>query len=165
MHIRPIADADIPHVSAINDASVPGVTPADDTEIARLVALAEHAVVAVDDDDHARVLGFLIVMAPGVEYESENYRWFMERGSDFLYVDRIAIAGGQRGTGIGEALYRNLFDIAASQGRAEVTCEVNTKPPNPGSLRFHDRLGFEQVGELVTKGGEYEVALMARAIP
>lgn len=164
MRIRPISDADVPQVSAINDASVPGVTPADEAEIARLVALAERAVVAVDDADDSRVLGFLIVMAPGVDYESENYRWFMERGSDFLYVDRIAISADERGAGIGEALYRDLFAVATEKGRAEVTCEVNTKPPNPGSLRFHARLGFEQVGELVTKGGAYEVALMARNV-
>jgi len=103
-------------------------------------------------------------MAPAVDDESESYRWFMERGSDFLHVDRIAISADERGAGIGGALYRDLFAVATEKGRAEVTCEVNTKPPNPGSLRFHARLGFEQVGELVTKGGAYEVALMARNV-
>ena len=29
-----------------------------------------------------------------------------------------------------------------------VTAEVNIHPPNPGSMRFHDRHGFEQVGVL-----------------
>lgn len=163
MRIRELTDADVLDVATINDASVPGVTPADETEIARLVAFAEHAVVAVDDTDE-RVLGFLIAMRSGVAYESENYRWFMNRGTDFLYVDRIAIADGHRGAGIGGALYRELFRLAEEQGRAEVTCEVNTKPPNPRSMRFHERLGFEKVGELVTKGGAYEVALLARVV-
>lgn len=173
MRIRPLASADIDQVSAINEAGVPGVTPADAQEVARLVELSELSVVAVEESDDAAVLGFLIVMAPGADYESENYRWFSERaadfhgadfhGADFLYIDRIAIADGHRGEGIGEALYRELFRVAAEQGRAEVTCEVNTMPPNPGSMRFHERLGFEKVGELVTKGGAYEVALLARS--
>lgn len=164
MLIRPLEPADIDQVSAINEAGVPGVTPADVQEVTRLVELSEFSVVAVDEADDAIVLGFLIVMAPGVAYESENYRWFSERGTDFLYIDRIAIADGHRGEGIGEALYRELFRVAAEQGRAEVTCEVNTMPPNPGSMRFHERLGFEKVGELVTKGGAYEVALLARVV-
>lgn len=164
MLIRPLEPADIDQVSAINEAGVPGVTPADVQEVTRLVELSEFSVVAVDEADDATVLGFLIVMAPGVAYESENYRWFSERGTDFLYIDRIAIADGHRGEGIGEALYRELFRVAAEQGRAEVTCEVNTMPPNPGSMRFHERLGFEKVGELVTKGGAYEVALLARVV-
>ena len=29
-----------------------------------------------------------------------------------------------------------------------VTAEVNVQPPNPGSIRFHQRHGFEQVGVL-----------------
>lgn len=169
MRIRPLEPADIDQVSAINEAGVPGVTPADAQEVTRLVELSEFSVVAVDEADDATVLGFLIVMAPGTAYESENYLWFSERGTDFhgadfLYIDRIAIADGHRGEGIGEALYRELFRVAAEQGRAEVTCEVNTMPPNPGSMRFHERLGFEKVGELVTKGGAYEVALLARSV-
>lgn len=164
MRIRHAQTADLEQISAINEAGVPGVTPADVAEVSRLVDLAELAVVAVDAIDETVVVGFLIVMAPGVDYESENYRWFMERGTDFLYIDRIAIADGHRGGGIGEALYRELFRVAAEQGRAEVTCEVNTAPPNPGSMRFHERLGFTKVGELVTKGGAYEVALLARKV-
>ncbi|MBX3093836.1 MAG: GNAT family N-acetyltransferase [Cryobacterium sp.] len=164
MRIRPLESVDIGQVSAINGAGVPGVTPADADEVARLVELSELSLVAVDDSDDAAVLGFLLVMAPGADYESENYRWFSERGPDFLYIDRIAIAEGRRGEGIGDALYRELFRVAAEQGRAEVTCEVNTMPPNPGSMRFHERLGFERVGELVTKGGAYEVALLARTV-
>src|SRR5690606_18143649 len=100
MLIRPLEPADIDQVSAINEAGVPGVTPADVQEVTRLVELSEFSVVAVDEADDATVLGFLIVMAPGVAYESENYRWFSERGTDFLYIDRIAIADGHRGEGI-----------------------------------------------------------------
>lgn len=50
-----------------------------------------------------------------------------------------------------------MFDAASKQGRDE----VNVDPPNPGSLRFHDRLGFTEVGRQATKGDTVTVALLA----
>jgi predicted GNAT superfamily acetyltransferase len=35
-------------------------------------------------------------------------------------------------------------------------------PPNPGSLAFHERLGFKQVGVRQEEGGAKAVALMER---
>jgi predicted GNAT superfamily acetyltransferase len=52
-----------------------------------------------------------------------------------------------------------------ASGLREVTCEVNLEPPNPRSLAFHDRLGFVQVGELVTKNDTITVALLASPVP
>ena len=104
-------------------------------------------------------------MDPGVDYDSENYRWFSERGGSFVYVDRIVVADGQRGGGIGRALYDAVFARAVEFGRAEVTCEVNVRPDNPESLAFHARLGFVQVGEQETKGGAYRVALLSAPAP
>lgn len=161
--IREATERDVDAIAAINAAGVPGVTPADRGEVARLLRLSTVALVAVDDLAH--VHGFALLVAPGVDYESENYRWFVERGTDFLYVDRIAVAEHARGRGVGAELYAAVFDAARERGHAEVTCEVNTLPPNPGSMRFHQRLGFEPVGALVTKGGAYEVVLLARPIP
>jgi hypothetical protein len=34
-----------------------------------------------------------------------------------------------------------------------LTCEVNLRPPNEGSLRFHRRLGFREVGRQETPYG------------
>ncbi len=42
-----------------------------------------------------------------------------------------------------------------------MTCEVNLRPPNESSMRFHERYGFEQIGSQATEGGAKEVALMA----
>lgn len=28
-----------------------------------------------------------------------------------------------------------------------LTCEVNVNPPNLGSIRFHNRIGFSEVGQ------------------
>ena len=45
-----------------------------------------------------------------------------------------------------------------------MTCEVNIEPPNPASLAFHARMGFDRVGEQSTKGGEVVVALLAAPV-
>lgn len=110
------------------------------------------------------LLAFLIGLRPGNAYASENYRYFEARGNDYLYVDRIVVAEAARGRRVGRQLYDAVFDLARAEGRAEVDCEVNLDPPNPGSLAFHARLGFERVGEQPTKGGTVTVALLAAAV-
>ena len=50
------------------------------------------------------------------------------------------------GLGIGKQLYEAAFSEMAGQ-RDMLICEVNLEPPNPGSLRFHKSLGFEEAGE------------------
>ena len=70
--LRPIAEADVPAVLALNHRFVDLLSPLDAERLLWLVGLADHAdVVEVDD----RVVGFVLTMAPGSEYDSENYRW------------------------------------------------------------------------------------------
>jgi predicted GNAT superfamily acetyltransferase len=142
------------------------VNDIDAEEMRTLLAQARVAVAAVDpahpDPAHPdAVLGFVLALPPGVDYASENYRWFSERGAAFLYVDRIVVAEGQRSAGLGAVLYAAVFAAARADGAAEVDCEVNVEPPNPGSLAFHARLGFGEVGRQATKGGSVVVALLA----
>ncbi|MCS0500550.1 GNAT family N-acetyltransferase [Protaetiibacter mangrovi] len=159
--IRPYAPDDLAPLVAINDAAYPAVpiTPAD--EFAALVA--HSALVLVAERDGAAV-GFLLAMTPGLDYASENYRWFSARGDDFLYVDRIVLGSDARGLGAGRRLYQRVFEEARARGAAEVTCEVNVQPPNPESLAFHARLGFHELAQQPTKGGEVVVALLARPL-
>jgi predicted GNAT superfamily acetyltransferase len=158
--LRPYAAADLAAVVAVNDGAYPAVpiTPAE--ELAELIALSRLALV-VDD---GAVAGFLVALAPGAAYASENYAWFSARSSDFLYVDRIVLAPRLQGQGIGPRLYAAVEDAARADGATEITCEVNLRPPNPGSLAFHTRLGFAEVGRQETKGGATEVALLARPV-
>lgn len=160
LDIRAYTPDDLAEVVAINEGAHPAVpiTPAD--ELAALVALSRLALV-VDD---GRPAGFVIAIGPGIAYESENYRWFSARSDDFLYVDRIVLAPRLQRRGVGPRLYAAVEDAARADGATEVTCEVNVRPPNPGSLAFHARLGFVEVGRQQTKGGSTEVALLARAV-
>lgn len=164
MQIRDLVEADVDQLVVLNGASVPAVSPADAAKASKLLALSSLALAVVDDADPLTLHAFALLMSPGVDYRSENYRWFEQRGSNSLYVDRIVVADGYRDRGIGTQLYRAIFDAAHAQGRAEVTCEVNVVPPNPGSMRFHTRLGFVEVGRQWTKGDTIEVALLAAAL-
>lgn len=78
-----------------------------------------------------------------------------------MYVDRVAVAADHQGSGIGHVLY----DAVETATTAPLLCcEVNLRPRNDASLRFHDRRGFRAVGEQDTDGGAKRVVLLAKAL-
>lgn len=160
--LRSLTTADLPRIIELNDAAYPAVPITTRAEMSALLGRAGFSFAAVDES--GAVVGFVIGMLPGSDYDSENYRFFESRGVDSLYLDRIVVDEAMRGQRIGRLCYAAVFDLARRQGRAEVTCEVNLDPPNPGSLRFHERLGFRQVGQQQTKGGSVTVALLAAKV-
>ena len=166
MLIRPVAADDLPALHAINQASTPGVSAETPGDLARWIALGR---CLAAQGERGAPLGFLNLIDQGREgYPSPNLAWFEARraagdGAGFVYVDRIALAPGARGRGIGQALYRAAFAAWAGR-RAAMVCEVNTRPPNPGSLRFHERLGFARVGGQAIEPGAYEVAYLERRL-
>ena len=144
MKIRRFSREDLDALHLINEASVPGVGTLTRDRLEALVADSAATLVAVDT--HEKPTGFVLVMLEGLGYESLNYRWLSERYDRFAYVDRIAVAEAARGRRIGEALYAAAIEAFAGN-RPVLLAEVNLEPPNPGSLRFHKRLGFREVGE------------------
>ncbi|TDP90500.1 GNAT family N-acetyltransferase [Labedaea rhizosphaerae] len=156
MLLRPISPADLPELLTVNNAAVPNVNELDAGRFAELGGMAELATVATDGDT---LLGFVLAMAEGADYDSANYLWFSARYPRFLYVDRVIVAESGRGAGTGTALYKAVFDHAGPG--VPVTCEVNVRPPNEGSMRFHLRHGFTEVGRQDTEGGTKTVALLA----
>jgi predicted GNAT superfamily acetyltransferase len=159
--LRTLVPADLPAARALNNGAVPAVPPMTEEEMAALVAASSLSLVAIDVAAPEDPLGFLVAMDPDADYDGENFRFFLDRGRDFVYVDRIVVAEAARGSGVGRLLYQAVFARATRDGRGEVDCEVNLRPANPESLAFHARLGFVQVGEQETKGGAYRVALLA----
>jgi predicted GNAT superfamily acetyltransferase len=101
------------------------------------------------------------VLPPGASYGSMNYAWFSARYEDFVYLDRVAVAATHRGAGLGSALYA---EVERRTRAPHFTLEVNLRPRNDGSLRFHARHGFVEVGQLETDYGA-RVSLMAKALP
>jgi len=162
--IRELTSSDLPQLVDLNNHNVPAVSPSDLDGMAALLAASDTTLAVADESDPARVIGFALLFRTGADYASENYRWFEARGSEFFYVDRIVVADEAQNAGVGRALYAAIFDAARERGLSEVTCEVNVEPPNPGSMRFHSRLGFAEVGRQSTKNDRAVVAMLAARV-
>lgn len=161
MHIRRFAHHDVEPALALNNANVPELNELDADEVVRLADLAEAALVAEVGGQFA---GFCWVLGPGQPYASLNYTWFSRTYDHFVYLDRIAVAPEFRRYGIGKAFYEAL--IVEFTGRAPVlTCEVNVRPRNETSLRFHHSIGFREVGQQDTDAGTKTVSLLELVLP
>ncbi len=107
---------------------------------------------------------FLIAFDEAATYDSPNYLWFQARYDRFVYVDRIIVAGHARGRGLARLLYEDLFSRTRHSGRDLVACEVNLRPPNPGSDAFHAALGFVEAGRGDIHGGAKTVRYLTKSL-
>jgi len=157
MDIRGLSPADIDAMWVINEEGLPGTGQVSPEDLAALLNLASLSLGAFDNQT---LVGFVVCLPPQTTYASLNYAWFNQRYDAFLYVDRIAVAHEHRNQGVGSALYEQV--VSAAQDRAvPVAAEVNLKPPNPGSVRFHHRFNFVEVGKL--DHGEKAVMMFLRS--
>lgn len=155
---RAIRPDDLATLHRLNNDAVPAVNALEQSALADLARMARFAHVSEHRD---RVAGFLIALGPGADYDSLNYRWFEQRYDAFLYIDRVVVDPEIRGAGLGSSLYRALIDRARAEGVPRLTCEVNLRPLNERSLRFHTGLGFQPVGTQDTEGGTKTVQLLS----
>ncbi|WP_265109580.1 GNAT family N-acetyltransferase [Halosolutus halophilus] len=70
------------------------------------------------------------------------YGWIVELS--------VYVADDARRSGVGRALYESLFAILERQGVLDVY--TVTTLPNPATVRFHERLGFERVVDFPAMG-------------
>ena len=161
LKIQPSAESDLPHILELNKTAIPAVNLLNQMEIQKLFSQAEYFHSLWLNEE---VIGFLIALVPGAIYNSPNYRWFESGYDEFLYIDRIVIDSIHQGLGYGRMFYDHLRESAGQQF-PKITCEVNLRPKNEGSLRFHRRYGFRQVGTQETEGGAKRVSLMVYEIP
>lgn len=68
-------------------------------------------------------------------YERAAYRWSVNVS--------VYVAADCRRLGVGRGLYTSLFAILAAQGYVNAYAGITL--PNPGSVRLHEALGFEQL--------------------
>lgn len=163
MLVRDLQGSDLAAALAINNAAVPAVGELESARLERLVAISQHALGAfhpADEHPPPGLIGFCLVLAPGTEYASINYRWFSQRYDDFAYLDRVAVDASRRSQGVGAALYA---EVERRLGATWFTLEVNLRPRNDGSLRFHARQGFTEVGQQETDYG-FLVSLQAKRL-
>jgi predicted GNAT superfamily acetyltransferase len=145
--IRDLDRRDLPALAEINRANTPAVG---DVTLSELEALFAQRSLGLGVEIDARLAGFCLLLSPRADYASPNYRWFDARYESFAYLDRVAFAPAHQGQGHGTALYREVD--ARVSGVAWFLLEVNLEPPNPGSLRFHARQGFTEVGRQLANG-------------
>ena len=157
METRLATADDLDQILEINNSAVPHVTHLSSQELADLV---RQAVVFLKVCDASCIAGFLLALDHTASYASENYQWFVRNLDRFVYVDRIAVSEQYRGWGVGKSLYHDLFHETLRLNHNLVTCEVNLHPPNPESLQFHKKLGFEEIAQLRHARDEKIVSLL-----
>lgn len=155
--VRELRITDLEVVWSINQENVPAVG---EETLADLSKIHDQSTIALVAEVSDQIVGFCMVLLPGADYGSPNYEFFCERLDNFIYLDRVAVTENFQGMGIGSALYREVEMRADAEWFA---LEVNTKPRNEGSLRFHAREGFVQMEELETRPGK-TVSLMVKKL-
>lgn len=162
MIVRDYRETDFDACMAINQANVPEVGSVDSARMAVVLGAACLNLVAEQDGE---ICAFLVCMDQTADYDSPNYLWFRARHDRFAYVDRVAVSASARGLGVGRSFYEAVIAYAEQQGSAWVCAEVNERPPNPGSMAFHERMGFVPAGRLESDGGTKAVVMYERPIP
>jgi len=140
--IGPILKSHHAKILRINEEFVHWLSPLDEDGLNDLLNLAHYKKQIHDAD------GVLIGYAHDVDYDHKNLRWLRARFEKFFYIDRIILSSGAQGKGFGKKLYANFEAEAVKRGLPRLVCEVNVKPNNPGSHKFHDRLGFRAIGDV-----------------
>lgn len=150
MHIRNAIQEDIPGITAIYNDAVANTTAIwNETEVdeqnrvewmaARLKS--GYPVLVAADDDNA-VLGYATF---GDWRAFDGYRHTVEHS---IYVRK-----DRRGEGTGEALMVALIEQARAIGKHVMVAGIEAN--NTGSIRLHEKLGFEHVGHLKQVGTKF----------
>ena len=160
--VRNIEITDVERVLEINNANTPGVSELTLSELETDIANCLHALAI--DNEHGEVCAFCITFAPDAPNAGVNHQWFAERYASFVYLDRIAIDPNYQNLGLGVLLYQSVEQqMIASAQHSLLCCEVNLEPPNPGSLRFHHRIGFTEVGQQSPQQN-YRVSMLSKSL-
>ena len=127
----------------LNQVNTPEVGSLESMQhLKQLIDFSAYNLLVLKEDE---IVGFIICMREDTAYKSENYKFFTKRLKKFLYVDRVAIDQQHRRTGLGQAIYEDIFAQAISDS-LPIALEVNTQPVNQPSLNFHEKMGFDRIG-------------------
>lgn len=160
--IRPLAFADRTTVLRLNAENRPALAALEVVDLDQLLTYDGHHLVAADS--LGEVVGFLLSFPSESRYDDSEINELRQRVSEsFYYICQVAIASTHRGRRIGRAFYDALAGVARERGARLLCCDVNLVPPNPASLAFHARLGFEQIGTGTASNG-FSIAYLAKRL-
>ena len=140
--IGPIRESHHAKILQMNEDFVYWLSPLGGDELKNLLALSHYKKQIHEAD------GVLIGYAHDVDYDHKNLKWLRGRFDSFFYIDRIILNAAAQGKGYGRQLYADFEAEARRRGLPRLVCEVNSKPNNPGSHKFHERLGFNAIGDV-----------------
>ena len=120
------------------------VSAFDPSEYEGFVVRADHFYVL---EEHGVVDGFVLAYSRERIRPDEwlNTQLSEARAEPFVLIKQICVRPCSVSIGVARFLYAHLF--ARTRGVALLAAIV-LEPPNPRSVRFHERLGFEKVIEL-----------------
>ena len=170
MEIRPATPDDLPAIRALYNARIPTTTTAWTEEpesladreawFAQRTARRDGVLVAVADGDGptGTVVGFAAYGPFRDDVKWPGYRFTAEH--------TVHVADEWHGRGVGRALIEGLLDHARAKGLHVMVAAVDGA--NEGSIRFHERLGFEVVARMPETGFKFgrwlELVLLQRTI-
>ena len=156
MKIREFEIKDYERILQLNEESVHFLSPLTKDKLESMITQSEMLnVIEVD----GIVEAFILTLREDKEYDSINYLWFSNHYDKFLYIDRVVVSLKMQGKGLGKTLYEYIFNYAKETGVAYIAAEIDINPPNPGSIIFHEKFGFKEVGKQRVAGGEKLVSL------
>ena len=169
MHIRDAAQGDIAGITAIyNDAVAHSTAIWNETTVDAANSLAWLA-------DRQRA-GYPVLVAADDDGEVSGYAsfgdWRAWDGYRHTVEHSVYVRADQRGKGIGQALMSALIERARENGKHVMVAGIEAG--NVGSIRLHEKLGFELVGCLKQVGAKFgiwldlvflQLTLDTRAVP
>jgi uncharacterized protein len=161
MNLRDITVSDIGIILKINEGSVKFLSPLTHSRIETLVDQSKYHKI-IEQEGH--IAAFILAFDPSANYDSPNFLWFKERYKSFLYIDRIVVDKEYRRKGLAKLLYDDIIKFASQNNYYCLTCEIDIHPPNYGSLQFHDKYKFVEVGTHWPYAGEKQVSLRERKL-
>lgn len=148
LRLRDALADDLATVAGLNEEAGQAVAPLGAADLLWRYQRAPYFRIAEVDGVFA---GFLIALDAGSGDGNPGYHWFRARHERFLYVDRIVVASGFRGLGLGRVLYADLISFA--EVRVPVLgCQVALEPRDDAALLFHASLGFRETGQVALPG-------------
>jgi predicted GNAT superfamily acetyltransferase len=160
MVIRDVREHELDSVLALNNAAGAGILPIDAD---RLHFFWRHAAYFRVAETDGHLAGFLIALMPDARYDSPNFLWFCERYPEFVYIDRIVIAGAHRGAGLGRIFYADVQSFAEVRSPL-IACEVFVTSGRDPALLFHGSFGFHEVGQQVVPSIDLRASYLVKEL-
>ncbi len=163
--MRDATPLDVPAINGLYNALIPTTTVAwtEDLEPAQV---REAWLAKQHQEDNpvlvAEVEGAVVGFASYDDFR-DSTKW---PGYRFTVEHTVHVATTHGGTGIGRALLEALIERAVTQGKHVMIGAIDSA--NTGSIRFHEHLGFAEVGRLIETGFKFgrwrDVVFMQRKV-